>query len=466
MSTTYDWSSVLGPNGAISNYLQSMLFQKQLGGMFGQEQLPGAPSMQAQAQLPQQQMPGATMPAPSANAGPSNFPWRMKGIQGGPITVGGGPIDVSTPAIAPQTTYSGPVGQALGDQQSSALLPLFQALGPRALPLLMQTAQGAMQHKQDIEDRRITPLSSQEAQAAGLRAGGVYGRDVSGNLSTIQASDMHSPGAMQQQQDEAAFTNQLPMTPAQKAADERARAAQGETARHNQAVESQGDVPPDPNTVKYWAQSVAAGAPMPTLGMGKQAAAYRQAILKEVATLNGGQGMTGADQNANTATTKANTSSLGKITPLRAATEAYEGTMLQNMDLAKSMIAKGAGTTGVPVLNRWQNYIKGSYAGDPDVAAFQTAIQTVKNEYAKIQSGSIGNAPVTDSARREAEHMLDPSQTPAQLMANFNYMVQETGNRTRALRTQEQALRSGLSGHSDTPNMPANNARPDPLGIR
>ena len=87
------------------------------------------------------------------------------------------------------------------------------------------------------------------------------------------------------------------------------------------------------------------------------------------------------------------------------------------------------------------------------MAAFQTAIQTVKNEYAKIQSGSIGNAPVTDSARREAEHMLDPSQTPAQLMANFNYMVQETGNRTRALRTQEQALRSGLSGTGDTPHL-------------
>ena len=165
-------------------------------------------------------------------------------------------------------------------------------------------------------------------------------------------------------------------------------------------------------------------------------------------------GKSGSDQNAVTGSYKANLSTLGKITPLRAATEAYENTMLQNMDAAKGMIAKGSGTTGIPVVNRWQRYIKGEYKGDPDVAAFNTAIQTVKNEYAKIQSGSIGNTPVSDASRKEAEGMVNPNMTPQQIIANFDYMRKETGNRARALRAQEGALRSGLSGNSDMPNVP------------
>lgn len=327
----------------------------------------------------------------------------------------------------------------LAGSNISPLLPFLQQLDPQsALPLLLKA------DTFNKKPERI--LSQQEAKDKNLPnwQNQTYSVGEDGVPKPVGNSDVMSPEAMQQKADYRATDPQLDL--------ERQRLA--ETRRHNQAAESASDTPPDPNTVKYWAQSVAGGAPMPTLGMGKQAAGYRQAILSEVAKMQTASGKSGADQNAVTGSYKANVSTLAKITPLRAATEAYENTMLQNMDAAKQMIAKGAGTTGVPVINRWQRYIKGEYKGDPDVAAFNTAIQTVKNEYAKIQSGSIGNTPVSDASRKEAEGMVNPNMTPQQIMANFDYMTKETGNRARALRAQEGALRTGLSGGSDLPNIP------------
>lgn len=212
--------------------------------------------------------------------------------------------------------------------------------------------------------------------------------------------------------------------------------------------------PPDPGTVQYWAQSVAAGAPLPALGMGKQAALYRQAILKGAAQINSGQGLTGIDQNVNAANTKANSGALTKQTALRSATEGFENTMLQNMNVARDLLKKGAGTTGIPVLNRYQQYIKGQYAGDPDVVALKNAIDTVADENAKIRSGTLGNTPATDAMRASIHDGLNTSQTPEQILSAFGVMEKDAGNRSRALRAQEAALRRGIGGKNDLPQIP------------
>lgn len=214
------------------------------------------------------------------------------------------------------------------------------------------------------------------------------------------------------------------------------------------------ETPPDPSTVQYWAQSVAAGQPLPALGMGKQAAQYRQAILKGAAAINSGQGLTGVDQNVNIAATKANSGALGKQTALRSATEGFENTMLQNMNVARDLLKKGAGTTGIPVLNRYQQYIKGQYAGDPDVVALKNAIDTVADENAKIRSGTLGNTPATDAMRTSIHEGLNTSQTPEQILSAFSVMEKDAGNRSRALRAQEAALKRGLTGKNDLPQIP------------
>lgn len=51
----------------------------------------------------------------------------------------------------------------------------------------------------------------------------------------------------------------------------------------------------DPNTISYLAEQVRNGAPLPALGMGKNAAAMRQAILQEAAKQDAAAGRTGTD---------------------------------------------------------------------------------------------------------------------------------------------------------------------------
>lgn len=383
------------------------------------------------------------------------------------VTLGAdGQINRAPPSAynTPAESYSGPLGQMLGNS-SSALLPLLQHADPSVgLPLLLSTYTKAAERQQDRQDKMMNAMTPEEISAAGLPKGTVAQKDAFGGINIVSKPDYMSDDA---------FKQHLDLLKIQQGP-EWANVSLGRQRLAEQKREFDSTASPSGDNaagVEYWAQQVAAGGAMPTLGMGKQAAAMRQQILNRAAAINGAKGLTGADQLAITAGAKSGSSALSKITPLRAATEAYENTMMQNIGLAKQYMAKGAGTTGVPVLNRWQQYAKGQYAGDPDVAKFQTAIQTIKNEYAKIQSGSIGNAPVSDAARREAEGMLDPNQTPAQLMANFDYMVKETGNRTRALRATEQAIKSGLSGKGDIPQLqgvaePQAQQAHDPLGIR
>ena len=286
-------------------------------------------------------------------------------------------------------------------------------------------------------------LTPDEMASFGFRPGTVGIIDENGVPKVLQASDVKSQDALNQ--DIWLKKNDPHLSIDQQNANTNA-------ARVKLEQDQAGSI--DPATVHYWAQSVAGGGPMPTLGMGKQAAAYRQAILQEAARINSGKGLGGTDQNAITGTTKANTAALSKQTQLRSATESFENTMLQNMNVARDLLKKGAGTTGVPIFNRWQRYVRGEYAGDPDVVALDNAIDTVADENAKIRSGTLGNTPATDSMRANIKAGLNGAMTPDQIEKAFQVMEKDAGNRSRALRAQEDALRSALKGKSDMPNIP------------
>jgi hypothetical protein len=49
----------------------------------------------------------------------------------------------------------------------------------------------------------------------------------------------------------------------------------------------------DDQTTTFYAQQVLAGAPMPAMGMGKVASQNRQKVMKKVAEIAGGQGLSG-----------------------------------------------------------------------------------------------------------------------------------------------------------------------------
>jgi len=209
------------------------------------------------------------------------------------------------------------------------------------------------------------------------------------------------------------------------------------------APSSEGGV--DSATVDFYAKKVAAGGDLPALGSGKVAAAWRQAILKRSAAIQTGQGLDGGDSNLRQADVKAARMALGQLQKTRSNVEGFERTFMLNVDQVLKLAPKGVGGSA-PVFNKWIQAGRKSIKGDPDVSAFNVAVNTAANEYAKLASGASGGAVTSDSARHEAMEILNNAQTLPQLQASIRQMKIDGHNRIIALNEQEGRLRSTIGG--------------------
>ena len=176
---------------------------------------------------------------------------------------------------------------------------------------------------------------------------------------------------------------------------------------------------------------------LPPMGMGKGGATARSLILNRAAEL--ASGVDGTDQRVAQLTTKASASTLLQLKKTKTMIKAFEEMANKNADIALEMSDK-VDRTGTPVVNRWFLAGNNKLAGDVDTATFNTAVNVFANEYAKIMSGSMGNTPVSDSARKEAHEILNTAQTPAQLRANIKLLQREMKNRLIGLDESEHEL--------------------------
>ena len=184
---------------------------------------------------------------------------------------------------------------------------------------------------------------------------------------------------------------------------------------------------------------------LPPMGMGKGGATARSLILNRAAELAGDT--SGTDQRVAQLTTKASASTLLQLKKTKTMIKAFEEMANKNADIALEMSDK-VDRTGTPVINRWILAGNNKLAGDVDTATFNTAVNVFANEYAKIMSGSMGNTPVSDSARKEAHEILNTAQTPAQLRANIKLLQREMQNRIKGLDDSERELLKGMRGSS------------------
>jgi len=182
---------------------------------------------------------------------------------------------------------------------------------------------------------------------------------------------------------------------------------------------------------------------LPPMGMGKGGSAARSQILNRAAEL--ASGVNGTDQRVNQLTTKASASTLLQLKKTKTMIKAFEEMATKNANIALEMSAK-VDRSGVPVVNRWYLAGNNKLAGDVDTATFNTAVNVFANEYAKIMSGSMGNTPVSDSARKEAHEILNTAQTPAQLRANIRLLQREMKNRIIGLDESEAELIQQMKG--------------------
>jgi hypothetical protein len=182
---------------------------------------------------------------------------------------------------------------------------------------------------------------------------------------------------------------------------------------------------------------------LPPMGMGKGGSAARAKILNRAAEL--ARDTSGTDQRVNQLTTKTSASILLQLKKTKTMIKAFEEMANKNADIALEMSDK-VDRTGTPVINRWILAGNNKLAGDVDTATFNTAVNVFANEYAKIMSGSMGNTPVSDSAREEAHKILNTAQTTAQLSANIKLLQREMKNRLIGLDESEAELIQQMKG--------------------
>lgn len=210
----------------------------------------------------------------------------------------------------------------------------------------------------------------------------------------------------------------------------------------------------DQATVDFYAQKIAAGGDLPTLGMGKEAGALRRAILARAAAIQTGQGVTGGDSNLVHADVKSAGMALTALQKTRNSLDPF----LQTFDGASAQVrqlAPKAVAGSVPVFNRWIQAGRTGLQGDPDVTKLNAAIAAVAGENAKIMSGASGGAVTSDSARHEAQALINNAQTLPQLYAALDQMHTDTQIRLKAMDDRQATLRQTISGHGTTPALSA-----------
>jgi hypothetical protein len=216
----------------------------------------------------------------------------------------------------------------------------------------------------------------------------------------------------------------------------------------------------DDDTAKFIGGQVALGQPMPPLGMGKEAAAMRRAILSEATKQWKAMGISPGEANVIAAQNKSGLVELGRIATLKANVQTAENTANSNASQVLSLLGS-TGTTGSPIFNAWQQAGRRA-TGDSKVSAFDVAVKTLATEYARVMTGG-GNSPLSDAARHEADALIHTSMTPDQFRATIRQMKIDMANRTKGIEQERQAtldqIRTGGRG------TPASAAAPSPSSI-
>lgn len=203
----------------------------------------------------------------------------------------------------------------------------------------------------------------------------------------------------------------------------------------------------DPATISYYAQQVLSGAPMPAIGMGKQAAQSRQAIMKEVARLGGAAGMTGADAARQLAHYKAGTKQIANLENMAGTIGANEQTALMNGQQFLDRSAELPGQTQIAPLNAISDWIQRRFGGTT-ISAMDAAHNTFVNEYAKVVAGSpSGAGTLSDSARREAMDTIQSDASLEQKQRAFAQMKTDMANRMAAIHSGINEAYKGLTEH-------------------
>lgn len=210
-----------------------------------------------------------------------------------------------------------------------------------------------------------------------------------------------------------------------------------------------------PQALDVTARLFAQTGQLPPMGMGKEGARVRQAIINRAAELGGAD----LDIGGNKAAYGADKASLGKLQAQTDAVSAFETTATKNAGLLDDILKK-LPDSGTSLLNKPLRAAS-TALGSEDMATFNTLRQSVANEYARIISNPSLAGTMSDSARHEADILLSPDATVGQIRAALKALSSEAANRHSSYQGQIGEIKGRIGGSKG--GAPANAA--DPLGI-
>jgi len=185
---------------------------------------------------------------------------------------------------------------------------------------------------------------------------------------------------------------------------------------------------------------------MPALGMG--AATTRIQLMENAAAQAKAQGLDPSQVVSGWAGYAADKASLAKLQTTADAINAFEGTAKKNLDMFLGQAQKVIDAGTLPT-----NYVfRGAekQIGDPNMAGFETARTVAYTEIAKVLNNPTISAVLTDSARQEANNMLNGNYTLAGIMNVANILKQDMANRMTETNRAIGNIESRISGGSGT----------------
>jgi hypothetical protein len=182
-----------------------------------------------------------------------------------------------------------------------------------------------------------------------------------------------------------------------------------------------------PNAEYQAAMTYALEGKMPSQGFGNspRAAAARSAVQAKAGALAAAAGV---DLPQLQAEYRANSGALTKLLPQAKATATFANTATDNLDLALAQSDQVA-RSGSKLANRYLQWIQGELTPAKGLTQFETYIYTAAREYAKVTNGAaMSAAGLSDSATREAGHLLNATQSPEAFAAAATAMKNDMAN--------------------------------------
>jgi hypothetical protein len=220
------------------------------------------------------------------------------------------------------------------------------------------------------------------------------------------------------------------------------------------------DMPPgySQEAIDTLAQQYVNTGQLPQMGAGITAAALRRAVINRAPELAGGAtpGVRGTGGNARVVPDmagaagdyKANTESLKHMQQQADAVNGFTRTLDKNIGVLEQSL-KNLSSSNSPLLNKALRWAQKNATANPDLTAFVNAVNTVRSEVAKINSGATGSGGAPIAVLQEMEHGLSDDMTPAQIMAAIRVYLKDSENRRQSMDEQMQEIR-GRIGNKKT----------------